>query len=55
MTRILKTILPTVEMIGWILSGKKEAKENISEASPRKVVDGAGVEDVGRDSRVLSL
>jgi hypothetical protein len=53
---MLKTVLPTAEMGGWILSGKKEAKENISEASPRRVVEGAAAEDVvGSVSRVLSL
>jgi hypothetical protein len=53
---MLNMVLLTEEMNGWILSGKKEAKENISEASPRRVVDGAAAEDVvGRVSRVLSL
>jgi len=43
-------------MGGWILSGKKEAKENVSEASPRRVVDGRAAEEVvGRVSSVLSL
>ena len=47
---------PADEIGGWILSGKKEAKENVSEASPRRVVDGMDAEAVvGRVSRVLSL
>ena len=45
-----------VEMGGCILSGKNEAKENVSEASPRMVVVGGPVDEViGSESRVLSL
>lgn len=45
-----------LEIAGWSLSGKKEAKEKVSEASPRMVVVGMVVEAVvGRESRVLSL
>ena len=48
--------VPAALMGGWILSGKKEAKENVSEASPRRTVNGMGAEDVvGRESWVLSL
>jgi hypothetical protein len=55
-TRRLKMTFPMEVMGGCILSGKKEAKENVSDASPRSVVDGIGVDDVcGSVSRVLSL
>jgi len=40
---------------GWSLSGKKEAKENVSEASPRMVVEVVWPAVVGKVSRVLSL
>lgn len=47
---------PNDVMGGCIFSGKKEANENVSEASPRKVEDGMPAEEViGRVSRVLSL
>lgn len=48
--------MATAFMSGWILSGKKDAKENVSDASPRRIVDGMGVPDVvGSVSRVLIL
>ena len=48
--------VPAVVIGGWILSGKKEANEKVSEASPRRVdVGRAALEVVGRVSRVLSL
>jgi hypothetical protein len=48
--------VPAALIGGWTLSGKKEAKENVSEASPRRVVEGGPEEDVvGRVSRVFSL
>jgi hypothetical protein len=56
LTRRLKMMFPIEVIGGWTLSGKNEANENVSDASPRSVVEGAGVEDVcGRVSRVLSL
>lgn len=49
-------MLPKDEIAGCILSGKNEAKENVSDASPRSIADGMEAEDVvGRVSRVLSL
>jgi len=49
-------VFPIDVMGGCIISGKNEANENVSEASPRSVVDGITAEEVvGSVSRVLTL